>query len=59
MLSLEAIEALMIEEYQYRKDHPCCENCSRFYIDYGMPCCKKHEEPMEDITKERCEDFIV
>ena len=52
-------EAIMIEEYQYRKANPCCENCSHYYEDYGMACCKKHDEPMEDVTKEQCEDFIV
>lgn len=52
-------EALMIEEYQYRKEHPCCKNCSHYYEDYGMSCCKKHDEPMEDVIKECCEDFVV
>lgn len=46
-------------DYEVRKANPCCANCFNYYIDYGMPCCCKHDMPMEDESNDHCDDFIV
>lgn len=56
MKEIEKQEAKAIEA---RKANPCCINCSHYYTDYGMPCCFKHDMPMEDENNDHCDDFIV
>ena len=43
---------------KYRQEHPACDNCYYFYTEYGMPCCKYYEAPMEDYEKDKCEKWI-
>lgn len=43
---------------KYRQEHPACDNCYYFYTEYGMPCCKYYEAPMEDFEKDKCEKWI-
>lgn len=47
------------EAEKKRHESPCCENCMNCYIDYGMICCKKHDEIPEDfdISKDKCDDW--
>lgn len=35
----------------------CCANCRLFYEEYGMEFCKKHEEPEENISEDKCSDY--
>ena len=39
---------------EYRQAHPTCDNCTHYYEDEGMPCCKYCDEPQEDVTTQKC-----
>lgn len=39
---------------EYRQAHPTCDNCTYYYEDEGMPCCKHWDEPQEDVTTQKC-----
>jgi hypothetical protein len=34
-----------------------CATCRNEYKDYGMEFCKKHENPMDDVSAEKCGDY--
>lgn len=57
--NMKEIEKQEAKALEARKANPCCINCSHYYIDYGMPCCCKHDMPMEDENNDHCDDFIV
>ena len=57
--AMKEMEAQEAADYEARKANPCCVNCFYYYEDYGMPCCKKHDMPMEEVETDHCEDFTV
>lgn len=35
----------------------CCDNCYHMYEEYGHPFCMVHECCMDDIHKQKCDDY--
>ena len=42
---------------EFRQKHKTCFSCRNYYEDYGMPCCKVHDDVLEDYMEERCEEW--
>jgi hypothetical protein len=55
MCDFDYYEKLEKEDEVRRNANPCCKNCRKYYEDYGMPCCKTHDEPLvKDVVRGRC-----